>query len=116
MIWITHDLAVVAALADRIAVMYAGRIVETGRTDDVLDRPLHPYTRGLMGSVPSHNRRGSRLTQIPGLPPSLIDLPAGCAFRPRCVRASARCREQPEERPVDGRRLRCFHPLEEAVS
>jgi peptide/nickel transport system ATP-binding protein len=116
MIWITHDLAVVAALADRIAVMYAGRIVETGRTEDVLDRPLHPYTRGLMGSVPSHNRRGSRLTQIPGLPPSLIALPTGCAFRPRCPRASARCREEPEERPVAGRRLRCFHPLLEAVS
>jgi peptide/nickel transport system ATP-binding protein len=116
MIWITHDLAVVSALADRIAVMYAGRIVEAGATQDVIDRPLHPYTRGLMGSVPSHNRRGSRLTQIPGLPPSLIHLPTGCAFHPRCARASAQCREEPEERPVDGRRLRCFHPLQQVVS
>jgi peptide/nickel transport system ATP-binding protein len=116
MIWITHDLAVVAALADRIAVMYAGRIVETGRTEDVIDRPLHPYTRGLIGSVPSHNRRGARLTQIPGMPPSLVDLPTGCAFRPRCGRASALCREEPEERAVGGsRRLRCFHPLLEAA-
>lgn len=116
MIWITHDLAVVAALADRIAVMYAGRIVETGRTEDVIERPLHPYTRGLIGSVPSHNRRGAPLTQIPGLPPSLIDLPAGCAFRLRCGRASALCREQPEERAIGGRRLRCFHPLLEAAA
>jgi peptide/nickel transport system ATP-binding protein len=117
MIWITHDLAVVAALADRIAVMYAGRIVETGRTDEVIERPLHPYTRGLIGSVPSHNRHGARLTQIPGLPPSLISLPAGCPFRPRCGRASVLCREEPEERAVDSvRRLRCFHPLLEAVS
>jgi peptide/nickel transport system ATP-binding protein len=117
MIWITHDLAVVAALADRIAVMYAGRVVETGPTEDVIERPLHPYTRGLIGSVPSHSRRGARLTQIPGLPPSLIDLPAGCAFRPRCGRASALCGEEPVERAVaSGRRLRCFHPLLEAVS
>ena len=118
MIWITHDLAVVAALADRIAVMYAGRIVETGRTEDVIERPLHPYTRGLIGSVPGHNRRGARLTQIPGMPPSLTHLPMGCAFRPRCGRASEFCREEPEERSAgDGRRrLRCFHPLLEAVA
>jgi peptide/nickel transport system ATP-binding protein len=117
MIWITHDLAVVSALADRIAVMYAGRIVETGTTEDVIERPLHPYTRGLIGSVPSHNRaagghRGSRLTQIPGLPPSLMHLPPGCAFRPRCERASAECRVEPAERSVGRMRsLRCFHPL-----
>jgi peptide/nickel transport system ATP-binding protein len=116
MIWITHDLAVVAALADRIAVMYAGRIVETGRTDDVIDRPLHPYTRGLIGSVPSRNRRGAPLAQIPGMPPSLSNLPAGCAFRPRCERASERCRTEPDESTADnGRRFRCFHPLLEAV-
>jgi peptide/nickel transport system ATP-binding protein len=117
MIWITHDLAVVAALADRIAVMYAGRIVETGRTEDVIGRPLHPYTRGLIDSVPSHNRRGARLTQIPGLPPSLAHLPAGCAFRPRCGRASPQCREEPGERDIGGgRRLRCFHPLVEEAT
>jgi len=116
MIWITHDLAVVAALADRIAVMYAGRIVETGRTDDVIDRPLHPYTRGLIGSVPSHNKRGARLAQIPGMTPSLLNLPAGCAFRQRCERASERCRTEPAE-SIDGngRLFRCFHPLLEAA-
>jgi peptide/nickel transport system ATP-binding protein len=118
MIWITHDLAVVSALADRIAVMYAGRIVESGATGDVIERPLHPYTRGLIGSVPSHNRRGSRLTQIPGLPPSLMHLPAGCAFRPRCGRASAECHAEPAERSIGhGHSLRCFHPvLEEAAT
>jgi peptide/nickel transport system ATP-binding protein len=116
LIWITHDLAVVAALADRIAVMYAGRIVETGRTDDVIDRPLHPYTRGLIGSVPSHNKRGARLKQIPGMTPSLVNLPAGCAFRQRCERASERCRTEPLETAADdGRLFRCFHPLREAV-
>jgi peptide/nickel transport system ATP-binding protein len=117
MIWITHDLAVVSALADRIAVMYAGRIVEAGRTDEVIDRPLHPYTRGLIGSVPSHNRRGARLAQIPGMPPSLANLPAGCAFRPRCERASERCRVEPDETHAGGGRLlRCFHPVLEAVT
>ena len=83
LIWITHDLAVVAGLADRISVMYAGRIVEAGRTDDVIDRPLHPYTVGLLGSVPSANKRGQRLNQIPGMTPDMLALPKGCAFRER---------------------------------
>jgi peptide/nickel transport system ATP-binding protein len=118
MVWITHDLAVVSALADRIAVMYAGRIVEQGRTDDVIGRPLHPYTKGLIGSVPTHNERGRRLTQIPGMMPSLLNLPCGCPFRPRCGQASAAClKEPPLSTPVPGRQLRCFHPLlAEAVS
>ena len=112
LIWITHDLAVVAALADRIAVMYAGRIVETGTTDDVIDRPLHPYTEGLLGSVPSHNQRGRRLTQIPGMTPSLLNLPAGCAFRTRCSYADDACLAEPEiTSPAEGRQVRCFHPL-----
>jgi len=81
----------------------------------VIGAPRH-FWHHLIGSVPSHNRRGAPLTQIPGLPPSLIDLPIGCAFRPRCGRASALCREEPEERAVGGgRRLRCFHPLLEAA-
>jgi peptide/nickel transport system ATP-binding protein len=112
MVWITHDLAVVSALADRIAVMYAGRIVEQGRTDDVIGRPLHPYTKGLIGSIPSHNERGRRLTQIPGMMPSLLNLPCGCAFRTRCGHASGACLEEPPlSTPVPGRQLRCFHPL-----
>jgi len=115
MIWITHDLAVVAALADRIAVMYAGRIVETGSTDDVIDRPLHPYAEGLIGSVPIQNRRGERLTQIPGMTPSLMNMPTGCAFRDRCGYSDERCATPPQVTaplPESPQRLvRCFHPL-----
>ena len=111
LIWITHDLAVVAGLADHLCVMYAGRMVETGRVDDVIDRPLHPYTHGLIGSVPSRNRRGRRLTQIPGMTPSLLSLPVGCAFRARCARADHACRAAPPvTEPLAGRGIRCFHP------
>jgi len=109
MIWVTHDLAVVAGLADRIAVMYAGRIVETGRTADVIERPMHPYTKGLIGSVPSQNTRGHRLAQIPGMTPSLLKLPAGCAFKARCPIAIDKCNEMPaleEHRP--GHWARCW--------
>src|ERR1700735_846533 len=95
LIWITHDLSVIAGLADEIAVMYAGRIVETGDADAVLDRPLHPYTHGLIGSVPSRNRRGAKLRQIPGMTPGLLSLPEGCAFRTRCSRADAACAVDP---------------------
>jgi len=117
LIWITHDLTVVAGLADQICVMYAGRIVEQGSINDVLDRPLHPYTNGLIGSVPSRNKRGSALYQIPGMTPSLLNLPVGCAFRERCSRADDACLVTPEiTRPVPGRRIRCFHPLFSEVS
>ncbi len=113
MLWITHDLSVIAGLADRIAVMYAGRIVETGSVVDVLERPLHPYTGGLIGSVPSRNKRGVPLAQIPGMTPSLAKLPPGCPFSPRCPRATVTCRgTMPAETPYAGARLaRCHHPL-----
>ena len=111
MIWITHDLSVVAGLADRICVMYAGRIVEQGSVDDVLDRSLHPYTHGLIGSVPSRNRRGQPLEQIPGMTPSLLDLPPGCAFRSRCPRASEICaQDPPPTEPAPKHWVRCYHP------
>ncbi|MBL8590202.1 MAG: ABC transporter ATP-binding protein [Methylobacteriaceae bacterium] len=110
LLWITHDLAVVAGLADRVAVMYAGRIVEQGQVDDVLDHPLHPYTKGLIGSVPSGAMRGSRLAQIPGATPSLGRLPPGCAFAPRCPRVIDVCRvTSPPESQREGRRLRCHN-------
>ena len=117
LIWITHDLAVVAGLADKICVMYAGRIVEQGAIDDVLDHPVHPYTRGLLGSVPGHNTRGHRLYQIPGMAPSLLNLPEGCAFGTRCPKVDSACTAQPEiEEPLAGRQVRCFHPYLEAPS
>ncbi len=112
LIWITHDLSVVAGLADDICVMYAGRVVEQGHVGDVLDRPLHPYTEGLIGSVPSRNRRGVPLAQIPGMAPSLLNLPEGCAFQDRCPRSSPACRIAPKvSQPTSGRWLRCHHPL-----
>jgi peptide/nickel transport system ATP-binding protein len=113
LIWITHDLSVVAGLADRVCVMYAGRIVEQGTTEEVLGRPAHPYTQGLLDSVPSNNERGQRLRQIPGMTPSLLDLPPGCPFRERCAYADADCLEAPQPRPASGatQTVRCFHPL-----
>src|SRR5690554_136091 len=87
LIWITHDLSVVAGLTDRVAVMYAGQIVESGEINQVLAQPQHPYTEGLINSLPSHNERGQRLRQIKGLTPSLFHLPSGCAFATRCERA-----------------------------
>jgi len=112
LIWISHDLGVVAGLADRIAVMYAGRIVEQGRVDDVLDRPRHPYTAGLIGSAPAVNSRGSRLTQIRGSAPHPLKRPEGCAFRTRCDYATEIClNEPPETFGSDCHRWRCFHPL-----
>ena len=111
LIWITHDLSVVAGLADEVAVMYAGRIVEHGPVDAVLDAPLHPYTMGLIESLPSENRRGQRLRQIPGMTPNLLSLPAGCAFAARCPRATEACGVRPETtQPTPGRLVRCFHP------
>ncbi len=110
LIWISHDLGVVAGLADRIAVMYAGRIVETGATDDVLDRPAHPYTRGLMEALPANAARGERLHPIPGLSPSPLARPAGCAFRTRCFAASEICQQEPVLQG-EHHSFRCHHPL-----
>ncbi len=116
LIWITHDLSVVAGLADDIAVMYAGRVVEDGPVSEVLDKPLHPYTHGLIGSVPSRNKRGEPLRQIPGMTPSLLKLPAGCAFRARCPRSDEAClAEQHLLQLLPGRHARCVHPHLERV-
>ena len=111
LIWITHDLSVVAGLADRIAVMYAGRIVESCPSGDVaatLKHPAHPYTRGLLAAIPALHARGTHLQPVPGNAPTLVDLPAGCAFAPRCARAFPRCRQPPPEFVVDGRRVCCW--------
>ncbi len=112
MVWITHDLSVIAGIADTVCVMYAGRIVESGPTAEVLDRPLHPYTAGLIASIPSRNRRGHPLAQIPGMTPSLLRLRPGCAFRDRCAHADGACGVAPEiTQPAGERTLRCCHPL-----
>jgi peptide/nickel transport system ATP-binding protein len=111
LIWITHDLSVVAGLADTVSVMYAGRIVESGTVQQVLERPRHPYTHGLIASAPSRNPRGQPLRQIPGMTPSLLNLPSGCTFRDRCHHATAACQATPMLSIVDGRALRCFHPV-----
>ncbi|MEM9476818.1 MAG: ABC transporter ATP-binding protein [Pseudomonadota bacterium] len=116
LIWITHDLAVVAGIAERILVMYAGRIVEDGTIDAVLDTPAHPYTRGLIDSVPSRGQRGKRLQQIPGRMPALTDLPTGCAFQPRCAVATEACAAPPAMRPFGERLVRCCHPLIEVLA
>ena len=116
LIWISHDLATVSALADRIAVMYAGRIVENGPTRQVLSHPLHPYTRGLLDSLPALAKAGSALPYIPGTTPSLLALPTGCSFAPRCPRADAACRTMPHLTPEGQRAFRCHHPLVEVAA
>lgn len=115
LIWVTHDLSVVAGLAEKLSVMYAGRIVEQGSTADLLRRPLHPYTNGLIASLPAHNQRGVRLRQISGTTPSVANMPKGCAFRPRCSSATELCLNPPALEPVERRLLRCFHPVMEGA-
>jgi peptide/nickel transport system ATP-binding protein len=112
LLWITHDLSVISGLADEVCVMYAGRIVESGPVDALLDKPMHPYTRGLLDSVPSRNTPRHPLAQIPGMTPSLMQLPAGCAFRERCTRVVDGCRDMPAARsPSPGRTVRCVNPV-----
>jgi peptide/nickel transport system ATP-binding protein len=112
LVWISHDLATVSALASRILVMYAGRIVEEGPTADVLRAPRHPYTRGLLDSLPAIAEPGKRLRQIPGSMPSIVSPPPGCAFAPRCTRAADVCVSMPELRREGGRAFRCHLPVE----
>ena len=91
---ITHDMGVIAETADRVAVMYAGRIAEIGPVRDIVRAPAHPYTAGLMASIPSLEHRVARLAQIDGAMPRLDAIPPGCAFNPRCPAAFSRCREE----------------------
>ncbi|WP_435171295.1 ABC transporter ATP-binding protein [Falsirhodobacter sp. 1013] len=111
LIWISHDLGVVAGLADRIAVMYAGKIVEQGTVDEVLDTPRHPYTKGLIASAPIANERGAPLRSIRGSAPPPLSRPEGCAFRTRCDFATDVCRNEPAETKEGMHAFRCFHPL-----
>jgi len=111
MIFITHDLGVVAETADRVVVMYAGRKVEEAPVDDLFEAPLHPYTAGLIAATPIPGaERAARLADIPGMVPPLSDLPRGCAFAPRCPKVMERCRrERPQlTEPAAGRSVACF--------
>ncbi|WP_068505263.1 ABC transporter ATP-binding protein [Paenibacillus kribbensis] len=111
-IWITHDLGVVAEMADRVAVMYAGEIVEEAYAVDLFDRPLHPYTIGLMHSLPRMDGYQEELYSIPGTVPHMSQLPKGCAFQSRCPVATTRCMlDKPELEQVEaGHVVRCFYP------
>ena len=100
---ITHDLGIIAEVADRVAVMYAGKIVETGRVEEIFTDPRHPYTRGLLASVPKLNEQKERLSVIPGTVPDAVHFPQACRFSPRCPDAEAICREQqPALLQIDG--------------
>jgi len=111
MILITHDLGVVARVADKVAVMYAGELVETGAATEVFNTPTHPYTRGLLRCIPlpGKTERGSRLGTIPGIVPSLIGDIRGCAFRTRCPHALPACHEAIPLRGEAGHKFRCIH-------
>jgi oligopeptide/dipeptide ABC transporter ATP-binding protein len=108
---ITHDMGVAAQVADRIAVMYAGRVVETGTPEEVFDAPAHPYTEGLLSCIPAMEGARERLLRaLPGSVPDPSQLPTGCAFHPRCGWADDKCREQdPPLAPVDDRPVACWH-------
>jgi peptide/nickel transport system ATP-binding protein len=99
---VTHDMGVIAETCDRVAVMYAGRIAEIGPVHDVIHAPAHPYTAGLMGSIPAMDEDRARLLQIDGAMPRLTAIPEGCAFNPRCPQAFTRCRAQRPELEAAG--------------
>lgn len=106
---VTHDMGVIAETADRVAVMYAGRIAEIGPVRDVVKHARHPYTQGLMGAIPAIGADVDQLTQIEGSMPRLTEIPAGCAFNPRCPKVFDRCkRERPELIAVEGGRAACW--------
>jgi dipeptide transport system ATP-binding protein len=109
LVMITHDLAVVAEMAQRVAVMYAGQVVETGRVPDLFDAPRHPYTQALLAAIPEHNKGAERLAALPGIVPGALDRPTGCLLSPRCPRAQPRC---VAERPALAQGVRCFFPIE----
>jgi peptide/nickel transport system ATP-binding protein len=110
---VTHDMGVIAETCDRVAVMYAGRIVEEGPVRDVIHHPAHPYTRGLMGSIPAMDEDRERLMQIEGAMPRLTAIPSGCAFHPRCPQVQARCLQaRPEMQAAGATRAACWLAVE----
>lgn len=106
---ITHDMGVIAETADRVAVMYAGRLAEIGPVQKVIKQPFHPYTKGLMGAIPPVGEKLERLTQIDGAMPRLTEIPSGCAFNPRCPKVFDRCvRERPDPIPIGDSKVACW--------
>jgi peptide/nickel transport system ATP-binding protein/oligopeptide transport system ATP-binding protein len=115
-LFVTHDLGLVAEVADRVAVMYAGRLAELAPARELFDRPRHPYTRGLLDSLPFLDDDIDRLKPIDGTVPSLKAMPVGCAFAPRCPQASELCRHSdPETVAIGGGGVACHHPLRTAT-
>ncbi|MEO6277193.1 ABC transporter ATP-binding protein [Roseateles sp.] len=112
LIMITHDLAIVAEMAQRVAVMYAGQVVETGPVPGLFDAPRHPYTNALLAAIPEHNQGAKRLSALPGIVPGAADRPVGCLLSPRCPRVQQRC---VAERPALEHGVRCFFPVEEVA-
>jgi oligopeptide/dipeptide ABC transporter ATP-binding protein len=112
-LFITHDLGVVAQLADRVAVMYAGQLVETASVHDLFGKPAHPYTHGLFSCLPDPEKQSGYLSPIPGQAPLITDIAAGCAFAPRCSFTTAECRTGPVPavEVSTSHRARCHHPL-----
>ena len=112
---ITHDLGVVAQTAQRVVVMYAGQVVETGALPQIFQAPRHPYTQALLAALPENNIGRQRLQTIPGTVPGRFDRPAGCLLQPRCARAAPRCTERPALAGEPGRQVRCHFPLDGAT-
>ncbi|MEV2270813.1 ABC transporter ATP-binding protein [Nonomuraea africana] len=116
LVLITHDMGVVADIADRVAVMYAGRVVEQGGAAQVYARPAHPYTEALLGAIPRPHLRGRRLAVIPGAPPDPAAPDPGCGFRPRCGYGTAACGQAPPARQIASGRLTACHEWERVTS
>ncbi len=107
---VSHDMGVIAEASDRVAIMYAGRLVEIGQTQRIIQNPLHPYTAGLMGAIPKIGENAEYLTQIPGHMPRLNEVPKGCAFHPRCPLATEKCiQERPKIEVIDNIKVACWH-------
>ncbi|BCS93534.1 ABC transporter ATP-binding protein [Metallosphaera javensis (ex Sakai et al. 2022)] len=107
-LFISHDMVLVGQIADRIVVMYAGKAVEEGKAEEIIESPMHPYTKGLINSIPDGYKNEKRIESIPGSPPNILKLPSGCSFNPRCKLAMEKCiSEDPETRVLGGRKVAC---------
>lgn len=112
LIWITHDISVLSGLVNEIYVMYAGRIMEKGSVNDIIDSPKHPYTIGLLGSIPNEKTKGKRLKQITGMVKSLLNIDEGCAFRDRCSFSTNKCMTKPKKLEITNTHfVNCFNPV-----